>query len=158
ILQPRRMNILAKREIVKATSLAWTIVRPPKLTNDPPKAYVASLELQPGFFAASRADIAAFIADELKNNAYLRQAVFVASRSTHSFCCRGTAIGRTIETSPCRNLSDTVHTAKWPAPSKTPSPCAGHESSRNTLARPEPASAHPGPLKEVDRNREVDGA
>jgi uncharacterized protein YbjT (DUF2867 family) len=79
-------NIVAEHsrveEIVKASTLGWTIVRPPKLTNGPSRGYLASLELQPGTFSATRADVAAFIADELENNQYVRQAVFVASRRT----------------------------------------------------------------------------
>ena len=67
-------------EIVKASTLAWTIVRPTALTNRPPSGYVGSLELQPRGFVTSRADVAAFIADELENNGYVRQAVFVTSR------------------------------------------------------------------------------
>ena len=67
-------------EIVKGSALAWTIVRPTALTNRPATGFVASLELQPKSFVTSRADVAAFIADELENNAYLRQAVFVTSR------------------------------------------------------------------------------
>jgi uncharacterized protein YbjT (DUF2867 family) len=67
-------------EIVKASPLAWTIVRPTALTNRPATGYEASLELQPKKFVTSRADVAAFIADELENNAYARQAVFVTSR------------------------------------------------------------------------------
>jgi uncharacterized protein YbjT (DUF2867 family) len=79
-------NILAEHcrveEIVKASALSWTIVRPPKLTNGPPRGYIASLERQPRSFWAARADVAAFIADELENNQYVRQAVFIASRRT----------------------------------------------------------------------------
>jgi uncharacterized protein YbjT (DUF2867 family) len=66
-------------EIVEATSLAWTIVRPPKLTNGPPIGYVAGLQRDPKLFSAARADVASFIADELRDKKYLRQAVFVAS-------------------------------------------------------------------------------
>ena len=77
-------NILAEHrrveEIVKGSALRWTIVRPPKLTNGPPRGYVASLELQQRSFSVARADVAAFIADELESNKYVRQAVFVASR------------------------------------------------------------------------------
>jgi uncharacterized protein YbjT (DUF2867 family) len=77
-------NIMAEHlrieEIVKASALRWTIVRPPKLTNGPPRGYVASLELQQRSFSVARADVAAFIADELESNKYVRQAVFVASR------------------------------------------------------------------------------
>ena len=67
-------------EIVKGTALAWTIVRPSALTNRPPTGYVASLKLQPRTYLTARADLAAFIADELENNQFVRQAVFVASR------------------------------------------------------------------------------
>jgi len=67
-------------EIVKAGTLAWTIVRPTALTNRPATGYLASLELQPRAFVTSRADVAAFIADEIKKNDYVRQAVFVTSR------------------------------------------------------------------------------
>jgi len=67
-------------EIVKASTLAWTIVRPTVLTNRQAAGYVASLELQPKTFLTARADVAAFIADELENNDYVRRAVFVASR------------------------------------------------------------------------------
>ena len=77
-------NIMAEHlrveEIVKGSALRWTIVRPPKLTNGPPRGYVASLELQQRSFSVARADVAAFIADELESNKYVRQAVFVASR------------------------------------------------------------------------------
>jgi uncharacterized protein YbjT (DUF2867 family) len=59
-------------EIVMASPLAWTIVRPTALTNRPPNGYVALLELQPKTFVTSRADVAAFIADELENNKYIR--------------------------------------------------------------------------------------
>lgn len=67
-------------EIVRKSGLAWTIVRPTALTNRPPTGYVASLELQSRTFVTSRADVAAFVADELENRAYIQKAVFVASR------------------------------------------------------------------------------
>jgi putative NADH-flavin reductase len=67
-------------EIVKGSSLAWTIVRPSKLTNGAPKGYVATLQLQPKSFSTTRADVASFIADEIDARAYVRQAVFVTSR------------------------------------------------------------------------------
>jgi len=77
-------NIVAEHrrveEIVRGSTLAWTIVRPPKLTNGPATGYAASLEPQPKLFSAARADVATFIADELQHNAYVRQAVFIASR------------------------------------------------------------------------------
>jgi len=66
--------------IVKASALDWTIVRPTALTTHPARGYVASLALYPRAFMTTRADIAAFIADELESNQYVRQAVFVTSR------------------------------------------------------------------------------
>jgi len=79
-------NILAEHlrveEIVKATGLKWTIVRPPRLTNSPAKGYLASLQLLRSSFSAARADVAAFIADEIEKNSYVREPVFVASSST----------------------------------------------------------------------------
>jgi uncharacterized protein YbjT (DUF2867 family) len=68
-------------KIVSATALRWTIVRPPKLTNGAARGYLASLEFVPTWFSAARGDVAAFIADEVENNAYVRRAVFVASSS-----------------------------------------------------------------------------
>src|SRR5262249_15029261 len=73
---------LRVEEIVKATGLKWTIVRPPRLTNGPPKGYLASLRLLRSAFSAVRADVAAFIADEIDKNSYVREAVFVASSNT----------------------------------------------------------------------------
>src|SRR5215469_8271250 len=67
-------------EIVRASKLDWTIVRPSALTNRPARGYEASLEMQPRSFMTTRTDVAAFIADELERNQYIRQAVFVASR------------------------------------------------------------------------------
>ena len=71
-------------ETVRASALSWTIARPSALTNHPPRGYVASLELQPRAFITARADVAAFIADELESNKYVRQAVFIASRRTRA--------------------------------------------------------------------------
>jgi uncharacterized protein YbjT (DUF2867 family) len=77
-------HILAKHrrveEIVRASALDWTIVRPSALTNQPARGYEASLELLPGAFMTTRADVAAFIGDELNSSKYVRQAVFIASR------------------------------------------------------------------------------
>ena len=67
-------------EIVRASALDWTIVRPSALTNQPAKGYEASLELLPRAFMTTRADVAEFIGDELDRNKYVRQAVFIASR------------------------------------------------------------------------------
>jgi uncharacterized protein YbjT (DUF2867 family) len=67
-------------QIVERSALAWTIVRPTVLTNRPAKGYEASLELPTRAFVTTRADVAAFIGDELDRNKYVRRAVFIASR------------------------------------------------------------------------------
>lgn len=69
-------------EIVRASTLDWTIVRPTALTNQPPRGYHASLDLQSRSFMTTRGDVAAFIADELERNNYVRRAVFIASKRT----------------------------------------------------------------------------
>ena len=84
LLQPLIFrHILAEHRrveaIVGASSLDWTIVRPSALTNHPSKGYLVSLNLQSRAYMTTRADVAAFIADELERNEYVRQAVFVAS-------------------------------------------------------------------------------
>ena len=67
-------------EIVRASGLDWTIIRPSALTNQPARGYEASLELLPRAFITTRSDVAAFIGDALDSNKYIRQAVFIASR------------------------------------------------------------------------------
>jgi len=42
---------------------------------------MTSLELQPRTYFTARADLAAFIADDLENSQFVRKAVFIASRS-----------------------------------------------------------------------------
>jgi len=69
-------------EIVRASRLDWTIVRPSALTNQPARGYEASLELQARSFMTTRGDVASFIADELEQNQYVRRAVFITSRRT----------------------------------------------------------------------------
>jgi uncharacterized protein YbjT (DUF2867 family) len=69
-------------EIVKGSTLAWTIVRPSKLTNGAPRGYIASLQIEPRSFSTTRADVASFIADGIIDRKYFRQAVFVTSRNS----------------------------------------------------------------------------
>jgi putative NADH-flavin reductase len=66
--------------IVRASTLLWTIVRPPRLTMRPARGYIASLERQKGSVSVSRADVAAFIATEIEKNEYVCRAAFIASR------------------------------------------------------------------------------
>jgi uncharacterized protein YbjT (DUF2867 family) len=68
-------------ELVKAGSIDWTIVRPPRLTNGPARGYLASVERRPGpKISMRRADVAQFLSDCLCNGTYRRQPVFLASR------------------------------------------------------------------------------
>ena len=71
------MTIAAQR-IVMASQLAWTVARPPRLTNGPTKGYKVSSPLQPRSYSMARADVAAFIADEIDANPYGRKAVFLS--------------------------------------------------------------------------------
>ena len=67
--------------LVRASSLEWTIVRPPRLTSRSAEGFIPALEfsLGPGSYSMSRADVAAFIAEEIDNNAYIHKAVFLKS-------------------------------------------------------------------------------
>jgi putative NADH-flavin reductase len=67
--------------LVSATSIDWTIVRPPALTNGPLSGkYRAGVGLKIGFFAKlSRADLAQFIMGEASFGQYIKQAPTVAS-------------------------------------------------------------------------------
>jgi putative NADH-flavin reductase len=64
-------------QIVTASNLEWTIVRPPRLTNAPPtgRYQVADNRYPPGKQTLSRADVAHFLLDELDQRAHLRQIV-----------------------------------------------------------------------------------
>jgi uncharacterized protein YbjT (DUF2867 family) len=72
---------LAVERLIRQTDLDWTIVRPTRLVNGSARGYLASSERLPAFrTSTSRADVAAFIAEELRKCEYLRQSVFVVSR------------------------------------------------------------------------------
>jgi putative NADH-flavin reductase len=64
-------------QVVTASNLEWTIVRPPRLTNAPPtgRYQVADNRYPPGKRALSRADLAHFLLDELDQRIHLRQIV-----------------------------------------------------------------------------------
>jgi uncharacterized protein YbjT (DUF2867 family) len=71
---------VAVEKLIRATDLDWTIVRPSRLINAPPRGYVeASEKLPRRTMNTTRADVAAFIAKELRDGHYVRQAVFVVS-------------------------------------------------------------------------------
>jgi len=71
---------LRVEKLVMSGSLNWTIVRPPKLVNSPASGYVASLDRIPPRITTTRADVAAFVADEMIRSEYQNRAVFVWSR------------------------------------------------------------------------------
>lgn len=65
-------------QLVTASSLDWTTVRPSRLTNWTASGYAISLEQLSSFFV-SRQDVAALIVDELDRDAHIRQALFVGA-------------------------------------------------------------------------------
>jgi putative NADH-flavin reductase len=67
----------AMEQIVAASNLDWTIVRPPRLTNGPltERYQIADNRFPSGRRTLSRADVAHFLLDELKRGAHLRQIV-----------------------------------------------------------------------------------
>lgn len=66
---------------VKASSLQWVIVRPAILTDDPPtgRVHVFSAETGEKARSISRADLAAFMVEQLSTDEHLHKAVAVAS-------------------------------------------------------------------------------
>jgi uncharacterized protein YbjT (DUF2867 family) len=68
-------------ELVRASNLDWTIVRPPRLSNRPARGYLEATDKRPkGPIILSRADVADFISKVLATDAYRHQAVFLTSR------------------------------------------------------------------------------
>jgi hypothetical protein len=67
-------------EIIKQSELDWTIVRAPTLNNKPAQGRYRSGYLEAGTgMNVARADVAAFILDELKNPQYTRKNPVVSS-------------------------------------------------------------------------------
>jgi putative NADH-flavin reductase len=69
--------------IVKATSLDWMIIRPPRLTNGPrTEHYGVAVDHLPngagGNATVSRADVAHFMLDELEQPRHMRRVVGIA--------------------------------------------------------------------------------
>jgi uncharacterized protein YbjT (DUF2867 family) len=67
--------------VIRASGLAWTIVRPGMLTNGPPRGrYRHGLHVGHWLWTVriSRADVAAFMLDQLTDTSYLRATVGVA--------------------------------------------------------------------------------
>jgi putative NADH-flavin reductase len=68
-------------DIVHATELDWTIVRPPRLTNQPPNgAYRSAIDRNvPRAVKIPRADVATYILDHITDPSTFRKHVFVAT-------------------------------------------------------------------------------
>ncbi|MDH5741810.1 MAG: NAD(P)H-binding protein [Nitrospira sp.] len=68
-----------QERLVESSGLDWTIVKPPRLTDSPPQGRVqASAVLRIGLLSTiSRADLAAFIIDEVQTGRFVRQRIFV---------------------------------------------------------------------------------
>ncbi len=77
-------------QLVTASSLGWTIVRPSRLTNGHAAGYTATLE-RPSSFFVSPQDVAAFILDELESDGHIHRAVFVGAQKRKSAV--GTSVG-----------------------------------------------------------------
>lgn len=72
---------VAVERLIRQADLDWTIVRPTRLVIAPARGYVEATDRLPRrTMNTTRADVAAFIAKELRQGRYLRQAVFVASQ------------------------------------------------------------------------------
>jgi hypothetical protein len=73
-------DLKAAEDIIRKTSLEWTIARPPRLTNGSNAAYRAVRDALPakGFFMSFRG-VAAFMLDSVEQHAYVRQIVGLAS-------------------------------------------------------------------------------
>ena len=68
-----------QERLIETSGLDWTIVKPPRLTDSPPRHRVqARSSLQVGLLSTiSRADLAAFIFDEVQTGRFVRQRIFV---------------------------------------------------------------------------------
>jgi hypothetical protein len=68
-------------EVYAASDLDWTLARPPRLQDGPATGSYYSDAHRPGKSTSiQRGDLAAFLADCLEKNLYVRQAPFVSSR------------------------------------------------------------------------------
>lgn len=73
-------DLAGAEEIVRATTLDWTIARPPRLVDRADEAYRAERGALPaGGFTMSFRALAAFMLDAAKNGAYVHEVVGLAS-------------------------------------------------------------------------------
>ena len=72
-------DLFAMEDIVRASGLAWTIARPPRLTQSPEASFRALRDaLPPGSRAMSFRSVAAFMLDAVERRAHLTEVVGLA--------------------------------------------------------------------------------
>jgi putative NADH-flavin reductase len=67
-------------EVWNASDVDWTLVRPPRLLDGAGSGRVRHDAHRPGRSTIHRADLAAFLADEVEQHRYPRQAPFVSTQ------------------------------------------------------------------------------
>jgi putative NADH-flavin reductase len=78
-LKNERLSLEAMEKVVKSSSLDWTLVRPPRLTNGPAKGDVrGETNRLPGRLSVARADVAAFMLHEAEHPEHVREVVGVS--------------------------------------------------------------------------------
>jgi putative NADH-flavin reductase len=79
VLKHIARDLGAAEEIVRASSLDWTIARPPRLTNKSDAGYrVARNALPPKGFSMSFRALATFMIDAVEHDSYIRETVGLA--------------------------------------------------------------------------------
>ena len=80
LLTQVRLDLEAAEQIVRATSLDWTIARPPRLINTSDERYRATRDALPsGAFSMSFRAVAAFMLDTVEHRTHVHQVVGLAS-------------------------------------------------------------------------------
>jgi putative NADH-flavin reductase len=65
-------------ELIRESDLDWTIVRVPRLDNNPARGDLTAGYQKPGFTPLSREDVASFMLAQIKHNQYLREAPIIS--------------------------------------------------------------------------------
>jgi uncharacterized protein YbjT (DUF2867 family) len=76
LLRHHARDLLAMEDLVRASSLAWTIARPPRLTNSPDAQFRAVRDaLPPGSRAMSFRSVAAFMLEAVERRSHITEIV-----------------------------------------------------------------------------------
>jgi putative NADH-flavin reductase len=67
----------AGARLVQASDLQWTVVRAPRLGDDPPRGTYAAGYIKAGFTPMSRADVAAFLLWQVTDSQFVRESPIV---------------------------------------------------------------------------------